>query len=184
MKWKTVMAGVAIGIGVLAPSAQATPQSGDTAIVTLGDSFISGEAGRWQGNSIVSTTDRAGTDRAWTGTGYDPSRIYGATDANGCHRSDVSEVDSATVAVAREVNLACSGAVTANIFRPSQGGQRPERRALAGTEAALRGAGAEREGRGAVDRRQRPGLRRHHPRLRPGVRRARPGPATPPSSRW
>ena len=123
MKWKTVIAGAAVGIGVLAPSAQATPQSGETAIVTLGDSFISGEAGRWQGNSIVSTTDRAGTDRAWTGTGYDPSRIYGDTDASGCHRSDVAEVNSATVDVAREVNLACSGAVTANIFRPSQGGQ-------------------------------------------------------------
>ena len=80
----------------LVPAALATPRSPDTALVTLGDSFISGEAGRWQGNSIDSTTDRSGTDRAWTGTGYDPSLIYGATDANGCHRSDVAEALSTT----------------------------------------------------------------------------------------
>jgi lysophospholipase L1-like esterase len=111
------------GVFALAPAAQATPSSTESSIVTLGDSFISGEAGRWQGNSIVSTGDRAGTDRAWTGTGYDPSRVYGATAANGCHRSDVAEVNNAVVFVHRKVNLACSGAVTANIFRPSNGGQ-------------------------------------------------------------
>jgi hypothetical protein len=104
-------------------AAGATPTSGPTAIVSLGDSFISGEAGRWRGNSAIVTTDRAGTDRAWTGTGYDASRIYGATDANGCHRSDVAEVVSATVPFASQANLACSGAVTANIFRPQSGGQ-------------------------------------------------------------
>jgi hypothetical protein len=107
----------------LAPAAGATPASSRSSIVSLGDSFISGEAGRWQGNSIVSTGDRAGTDRAWTGTGYDPSRVYGSTDANGCHRSDVAEVKSAVVFVHDKVNLSCSGAETANIFRESSGGQ-------------------------------------------------------------
>jgi hypothetical protein len=107
----------------LVPAALATPQSSRTALVTLGDSFISGEAGRWQGNSSVTTTDRAGTDRAWTGSGYDPSRVYGATEASGCHRSDVAEAVSNTIPVDEKGNLACSGAVTANIFRESQGGQ-------------------------------------------------------------
>ncbi len=107
----------------LVPAALGTPQSPRTALVTLGDSFISGEAGRWQGNSSVTTTDRAGTDRAWTGTGYDASRIYGSTDASGCHRSDVAEAVSNTIPVDEKGNLACSGAVTANIFRASQGGQ-------------------------------------------------------------
>ena len=106
-----------------AGGAAASPSSGPTAIVSLGDSFISGEAGRWQGNSVFALGSRAGTDRAWTGTGYDPTRIYGATDANGCHRSDVAEIRTATIAVDRKVNLACSGAATANIFRSSNGGQ-------------------------------------------------------------
>jgi hypothetical protein len=110
-------------LALTSPAAHATRTSGPTAIVSLGDSFISGEAGRWKGNSAVSTTDRAGTDRAWTGTGYDPSLIYGATEANGCHRSDVAEVQSTTVSVQTKANLACSGAVTANIFRSSNGGQ-------------------------------------------------------------
>jgi hypothetical protein len=105
-----------------AGAAVRTPASSSTSIVTLGDSFISGEAGRWKGNSIDSTTDRSGTDRAWTGSGYDASRVYGTTDANGCHRSDVSEVLSSVVFIARKINLACSGAETKNIFRPSSGG--------------------------------------------------------------
>jgi hypothetical protein len=113
----------ALAAALFAPPAPATPTSGPTAIVSLGDSFISGEAGRWLGNSIVAATDRAGTDRAWTGTGYDPSRVYGTTAQNGCHRSDVSEVRSATIAVARKANLACSGAVSANIFQARDGGQ-------------------------------------------------------------
>ena len=108
----------------LVSTAQATPQSSTASIVTLGDSFISGEAGRWQGNSLVSTGDRAGTDRAWTGTGYDASRVYGASDANGCHRSDVAEVISTDVSsIPFESNLACSGAETRNLFRTSSGGQ-------------------------------------------------------------
>jgi hypothetical protein len=111
----------ALGLG-LVPAAHATPTSSESAIVSLGDSFISGEAGRWKGNSVISSGDRAGTDRAWTGTGYDPSRVYGATDANGCHRSDVAEVLSSVVFIHRKINVACSGAETKNIFRPSSGG--------------------------------------------------------------
>ena len=56
------------GLALAAPAAPATPTSGATAIVTLGDSFISGEAGRWKGNSVVSTTDRAAR------TGRGPAR--------------------------------------------------------------------------------------------------------------
>src|SRR5215216_3485833 len=99
---RRLLSGVAAACAILAltsPAAHATRTSGPTAIVSLGDSFISGEAGRWKGNSIISTTDRAGTDRAWTGAGYDAARIYGASDATGCHRSDVAEVQSTTVSV-------------------------------------------------------------------------------------
>jgi len=35
-----------------APLAHAGPRSASSAVVTMGDSYISGEAGRWFGNSI------------------------------------------------------------------------------------------------------------------------------------
>ncbi|MFF9852231.1 GDSL-type esterase/lipase family protein [Streptomyces litmocidini] len=105
-----------------APAAHASPGSGPTAVVAMGDSYISGEAGRWLGNSLTNSGSRNGTDRAWTGSTYDPSRVYGAT-AGGCHRSDVSEVRSAGPIAGSLINLACSGATTANVFRASQGGQ-------------------------------------------------------------
>ncbi|MFH8370420.1 GDSL-type esterase/lipase family protein [Streptomyces sp. NPDC018031] len=104
-----------------APSA-ASPTSGPTAIVSMGDSYISGEAGRWQGNSLSNTGSRQGTDRAWTGSGYDPTRVYGATAANGCHRSDSAEVRSASGTAQERINIACSGATTENVFRASNGG--------------------------------------------------------------
>ncbi|GAC1441181.1 MAG: GDSL-type esterase/lipase family protein [Solirubrobacteraceae bacterium] len=94
-----------------------------TAAVSLGDSYISGEAGRWQGNSIDALASRDGTDRAFTGTGYDLSRVYlPPSDTNGCHRSDVAEILSGPLRVDQRVNIACSGAVTHNIFRASSGG--------------------------------------------------------------
>jgi hypothetical protein len=111
-----------------APGALAGPNSGGTAIVSLGDSYISGEAGRWQGNSINASGDRDGTDRAAYNCAaavcsYDAARVYGATAADGCDRSDVAEIKSAAIAVDQKINLACSGATTANIFRKSKGGQ-------------------------------------------------------------
>jgi lysophospholipase L1-like esterase len=117
----------AVAMGMAAPPASAAPGSPVTASVTLGDSFISGEAGRWQGNSNAQLGSRNGTDRAWVRTWYggfyDADRIYvGGTDDNGCHRSDVAEVVSAAVGVQEEVNLSCSGASTANVFRAAAGG--------------------------------------------------------------
>lgn len=109
-----------------APSAHAGPSSPTTAIVALGDSYISGEAGRWEGNSNTQFASRDGTDRAYTGgcCSYDTSRVYlGGSDDNGCHRSDVAEILSNAISVAEKVNLACSGATTANVIRASQGGQ-------------------------------------------------------------
>ena len=94
-----------------------------TAAVSLGDSYISGEAGRWQGNSIDPLGSRDGTDLAFTGTGYDLSRVYvPPSDTDGCHRSYTAEIRSATLPVNEKINIACSGAVTQNIFRASSGG--------------------------------------------------------------
>jgi hypothetical protein len=107
---------------------EAGPGTGPTAIVSLGDSFISGEAGRWNGNSLNLFGTRDGTDRAARCTfgifcSYDAARVYGPTASNGCHRSDVATIKSAAVAVTEKINLACSGAKSVNIWRTSQGGQ-------------------------------------------------------------
>jgi hypothetical protein len=105
-------------------TAKTPPASAPTAAVSLGDSYISGEAGRWQGNSIDPLLDRDGTDRAFTGTGYDLSRVYlPPSDTDGCHRSDVAEIRSGPLPVNERVNVACSGAQTRNIFRSASGGQ-------------------------------------------------------------
>ncbi|MGQ4489126.1 GDSL-type esterase/lipase family protein [Streptomyces sp. SAS_281] len=92
-------------------------------LVSVGDSFISGEAGRWSGNSNVSANGHSGTDRAWdpeTGKS-DPYRVYGSSYDNGCNRSDVAEVQSVTLDVSR-LNLACSGATSKAVLLPENGG--------------------------------------------------------------
>ncbi|MFG3498791.1 GDSL-type esterase/lipase family protein [Streptomyces sp. NPDC047928] len=109
-------------LGTGAGPAAASPTSGPTAIVSMGDSYISGEAGRWKGNSLTNSGSRDGTDRAWTGSGYHPSLVYGPTSANGCHRSDSAEVHGTTGLTEARINIACSGATTANVFRASRGG--------------------------------------------------------------
>ncbi|MGH1488516.1 MAG: GDSL-type esterase/lipase family protein [Acidimicrobiales bacterium] len=121
-----VMAFVAV-VGMAGPvAADATSSESPNAVVSMGDSFISGEAGRWEGNSSRSYGDRRGTDRAaykrrgwWR---YDRSLVYSASDGNGCHRSDVAPVLSSEIAVERLINLACSGAATKNLIRAENGG--------------------------------------------------------------
>jgi hypothetical protein len=93
------------------------------AVVSMGDSYISGEAGRWQGNSDTVSGSRSGTDRAYVNGGYDPTVVYGSTYSSGCDRSDTAEVDSATGLPATRFNIACSGATTANVLRSVDGGQ-------------------------------------------------------------
>lgn len=100
-----------------------------TAIVSLGDSFISGEGGRWLGNGSDPFGDRSGTDRAahdcddLLGCSYDPARVYGASEQNQCHRSDLAPIESAAVAVDLHLNLACSGARAVNLWPSASGGE-------------------------------------------------------------
>src|SRR5574341_307451 len=115
-------------VSLPAEKTDAGPGSTTTAIVSLGDSFISGEAGRWQGNSLNMFGTRDGTDRAARCTlgifcTYDATRVYGSSYSNGCHRSDVATIKSAAISVNEKINLACSGARSVNIWRASQGGQ-------------------------------------------------------------
>ncbi|HST85132.1 MAG TPA: hypothetical protein VLL08_25560, partial [Kineosporiaceae bacterium] len=85
-----------------------------SAIVSLGDSYMAGEGGRWKGNSADAAAGHQGTDRG--------SQVYGYTDINGCHRSDVAEIISAGLPVRKTINLACAGAQTVNVLRESVGG--------------------------------------------------------------
>ena len=110
-----------------APAAQAGPTSSTTAVVSMGDSFISGEAGRWNGNSLSPFHNRNGTDRAayncnWYSCSYDARRVYGSSFDNDCDRSDVAPIKTSGIAVSERINIACSGAQTKNIWRGSQGG--------------------------------------------------------------
>ena len=57
-------------------SALAGPTSPNTAIVSLGDSYISGEAGRWQGNSINASGNRNEFER-FDGASEGPEFYYG-----------------------------------------------------------------------------------------------------------
>ena len=122
-----VVAALFTVVSLPAQPSEAGPTSSTTAIVSLGDSFISGEAGRWQGNSLNMFGTRDGTDRAarctWIFCSYDATRVYGSSYSNGCHRSDVATIKSAAISVNERINLACSGARSVNIWRASQGGQ-------------------------------------------------------------
>lgn len=127
MGWTAVA--VLVGVGLVAPATAAgRPGSMRTAIVSLGDSFISGEGGRWLGNGSESSGTRSGTDRAafdcddW-GCDYDPGRVYGRSAENECDRSDVAPIRSAPVDIDLRVNLACSGARLANVWPGADGGR-------------------------------------------------------------
>ncbi|MFD3330491.1 hypothetical protein [Streptomyces sp. NPDC058701] len=71
--------------------ALAKPGAPTTSIVSIGDSYISGETGRWAGNSVGTGGNSMGTDLAYKDGNSDPARVYGWTADNGCHRSDKAE---------------------------------------------------------------------------------------------
>jgi hypothetical protein len=113
-----------------APARAAVPGPG-FAIVTMGDSFISGEGVRWNGNEVDGSVQWM-ADRSsyptWFGHASDPARIYGAswidlaTGADtGCHRGDPSEADNSGVPATVTFNIACSGAGSAAINTGSPG---------------------------------------------------------------
>ena len=124
-----VVLALLVTVALVAPAAAAArPGSSPKAIVSLGDSFISGEGGRWLGNGTDSSGTRSGTDRAafdcdGSDCEYDPTRVYGDSEGNDCHRSDVAPIRSAPIAVAARINLACSGATLENLWPAALGGQ-------------------------------------------------------------
>ena len=105
------------GIGV--PAAQADgPGVGTPNVVIVGDSYISGEAGRWAGNaSSESYVDALGS------TAYYDNASNTGEAIGGCHRSKSNESAIGGGVVGK--NLACSGAKAAtspyssgNDFKP------------------------------------------------------------------
>ena len=84
----------------------AAPQ-GDPWVVSLGDSFISGEAGRWAGNESGTTSDIDALGRA----AYWDARDREAIER--CHRSRSAAIH---IGVVKSLNLACSGAITSTKF--------------------------------------------------------------------
>jgi hypothetical protein len=107
-------ASLALCLGSLAPAARADgPGSGSPWTASVGDSFISGEAGRWAGNTNESSskTDALGS------TAYDDNAAGNGELISGCHRSKSAEVYIGG-GVSGE-NLACSGAKTASFSEGS-----------------------------------------------------------------
>lgn len=89
------------------------PGSGAPWSASVGDSYISGEAGRWAGNTnrSSSTIDAGGSKT------YDDNAGGTAELISGCHRSKAAEVDIGG-GVSGE-NLACSGAKTSTFSEGS-----------------------------------------------------------------
>ncbi|HEU4976595.1 MAG TPA: hypothetical protein VFT50_15995 [Baekduia sp.] len=82
------------------------PGSGTPWVASVGDSYISGEAGRWAGSSNESSSwvDALGS------TAYYDNATNSAETISGCHRSKSAEVHIG--GGINSVNLACSGAKT------------------------------------------------------------------------
>ena len=115
-------------VSITGPAAAEASADRPSAVVALGDSYISGEAGRWEGNTPRESGDRRGTDRAsfrnrWGWWRYDEALVYGPSGASGCHRSDVAPIRSSGIEVDELINLACSGSATGNLIRAANGGR-------------------------------------------------------------
>ena len=107
------------GVALTAPAASADgPGTGTPWVVTVGDSYISGEAGRWAGSSNASSSyaDALGPTAYYDNAGHTAETI------DRCHRSQAAEVYVG--GGVNGLNLACSGARTAT-FTDSNGYFKP-----------------------------------------------------------
>jgi hypothetical protein len=114
----TALMALASGALGTTPASADGPGKGTPWIVTLGDSYISGEAGRWAGNTNKTYTevDALGSTAYYDNSGHTAELIAG------CHRSQSAEVYTGITGVNGE-NLACSGAETSSytvqgVFKP------------------------------------------------------------------
>ena len=102
----TLVAGLLVALTPTAPAHADGPGSGTPWVVTLGDSYISGEAGRWAGSSNESSSraDALGP------TAYYDNAAGTGEQINRCHRSKSAEAYIG--GGVNGLNLACSGATT------------------------------------------------------------------------
>jgi hypothetical protein len=111
-------AALAYSLSALTPAARAEgPGSGTPWTVSVGDSYISGEAGRWAGN----TNESSSKIDALGSTAYDDNAAGTGELIQGCHRSKSAEVHIG--GGVNGENLACSGAKTSSfttegLFKP------------------------------------------------------------------
>ncbi|GAA4092742.1 hypothetical protein ACFFOS_12715 [Nocardioides kongjuensis] len=111
------VAGAALVAPLTASPAHADgPGVGTPTVVSVGDSYISGEAGRWAGSS---NTSSARADALGSTAYYDNATGTGET-IDRCHRARSAEIHIG--GGVRSVNLACSGAkaatATGSPFKP------------------------------------------------------------------
>ena len=111
----TTIGAVLTFVAAAPPAAAATsgPGVGTPYVASLGDSYISGEAGRWAGNTNQSSSEID----ALGPTAYFDNATGTAEQISGCHRSKSAEIQIG--GGVGSVNLACSGAKTSTFFDSS-----------------------------------------------------------------
>jgi hypothetical protein len=121
-RWRAAL--LALALAVVSPAFGATvaraegPGSGTPSVASLGDSYISGEAGRWAGN----TNEEPSWVDALGASAYDDNATHTAEVIPSCHRSLAAEIGIG--GGVNSVNLACSGARTSS-FTDEEGDFKP-----------------------------------------------------------
>lgn len=108
--------------------------------ISMGDSFISGEGGRFAGNVYNTFGSDGAADNGVNNRGWGVYRDqYGkpvSGDRARCHRSLSAEINDAAAEFGQKpINLACSGATTDNILTNGQRGEDPQIKQLASIAA-------------------------------------------------
>jgi hypothetical protein len=120
LRRSTAVALIALGASAFGavPALADGPGAGTPTVVSVGDSYISGEGGRWAGNTngSSSNTDALGS------TAYYDNAANTAELINRCHRSKAAEIIIGGGIASN--NLACSGAKTST-FTDSSGNFKP-----------------------------------------------------------
>jgi len=113
------IASLGLAAGPAVPAHADGPGSGTPWVVSVGDSYISGEAGRWAGNS---NSSESLVDAGGAATYFD-NATHTAETINRCHRSSSAEIYLG--GGVNGMNLACSGATTATVASDSNGYFKP-----------------------------------------------------------
>jgi hypothetical protein len=111
-------ASVLTGVALAGPAAADGPGTGAPWVASLGDSYVSGEAGRWAGSS----NDSSSYADALGNSAYFDNASNTGEQINRCHRSKSQE--SYIGGGVNGINLACSGAKTST-YTDSNGNFKP-----------------------------------------------------------